>query len=159
MKKPTLDDLLKLAGEQAKGVLLELHMRQLLPTWLFVLPDGKFSVLATPWNNDAEKILARIKVKRQIKKLGPVAYSLLTEAWTASYKPEEVPGTSRYRRPADRADRREVVMAVASDGTQIKYAQWAIKRDWNDQVAALEPIQMRDGKLESWMAQMLKDPD
>jgi hypothetical protein len=148
--KPTLDQLLQLAGEHAGNVILGLR-KDLMPTWILINRQGPMNIIGTPWRNEAEKLFQRVKVKHQMEKAGTVAYSFVTEAWAAS----QAADSTDTRPPVDRPDRRECVMAVAANGTKIKYAQWEIIRDWNERVIKLKPIDMEGARLESWLAKML----
>ncbi len=51
----TIDQLLSLAANQAHLVLLGLKQPELVPSWVFIQPDGSSRVLATPFHNDGQK--------------------------------------------------------------------------------------------------------
>jgi hypothetical protein len=152
MSIPTLNALLDLAEEQARTIILKLH-HELMPSWLLIDPDGTPRVIATPWNSDLEKRVAEMALRQKMKRQKTVAYSVVTEAWLAHQKGPYKPGD---KRPMDRADRQEVVVAIASDGKETLYKSWHMRRDWTEQVVALEPIEQKGGTYESWMGQMLK---
>jgi hypothetical protein len=133
-------------------VLVNLN-QNLMPTWVVIDEAGAAHVIATPWSSDQEKEQTAQRMRRILKNFNAKAYSMVTEAWTAKAPPEWKPGEPLIR-PANRVDRTEVVIAFATDGQQIEWRQWQIKRDWNEQVMALEE-QPSGKEHESWMSQLL----
>ena len=126
----TLDDMLMLAEQQAERVLLGTR-EQLEPIWLMVTGKGEVEIIATPWNGDAQKYLA-VEAMREVMSARQVtSYSLLVEAWFAHASPEEVQNNEYSGvRPRQRNDRRECVVAIASNHWgQTKHRQMEIIRD------------------------------
>lgn len=155
-----LDKLLDLAEQQALLVRFGLK-EELMPTWLLINAQGKTKIVPTPWRNDVEKMLARVFVQGRMSKFGAVAYSFLTEAWTAQqpkdWKPED--GISEAERPMHRADRQERVIACACDGTTTKWRVWGIIRDHLEQVVKLERQEgLENDNFSGWMAELLPLP-
>jgi hypothetical protein len=149
-----LSRLADLAGEHAKRVLVDLG-QPLMPQWVLVDARGGCDIVGTPWRDDQEKELTIERLRNEMRKRKVKAYSLVIEAWTAvapkGWKEGE-PRMPNWQRP----DRREVVIAFATDGKSIQWRQWMIKRDWHDHVVALEPIPFEgDAKPSSWMSELL----
>ena len=113
----TLDDMVKVGLEQAHRTLIGTR-EQLVPTCLLCGSDGKLTILATPWDGDFEKQLAQISVKLTMKETDCVAYSMVMEAWPASYPTADTGGV----RPSQRPDRIEMVMVIATDGLHRRIA-------------------------------------
>jgi hypothetical protein len=113
----TLDEMVKLAEEQARRVLIGTR-EQLLPSWLLA-SLGDVLIVATPWGNDDDKHLV-IRAMREVMQEKQVhAYSILTEAWMVH---ERIPDgqtadSFEYRGlpPRERPDRLEAVMITAED--------------------------------------------
>jgi hypothetical protein len=156
MKADTVDTLITLAEQQARGVLLVLH-QALMPTWVIVAKKFTPYIFATPWQDDQEKEEVRIFVRRQIRRYEAHAYSFLTEAWMATAPPDWDPDKPLPKKDQamNRADRQEVVVAFATDGQKRQWRRWRIRRDWNEQVIALEPMHEDMCEPEGWMAELL----
>ena len=155
MEKSILLDLVKLAGQQARVVMVGLQ-QPLMPSWLYVDRQDRMHIVGTPWeSNDAKEGAAR-HVRWIMRKDQAVAYSLVTEAWTATQPEGWKPDQPIEVAPRDRPDRKEVVIAFATDGEHIEWKRWAIKRDWTERVVALEEEAFEEGPLESWLTQLLK---
>jgi hypothetical protein len=137
MKTPPptqIDDLLKLAFDHAKLVLIGLG-EDLMSSFVIVYPD-QIHVLQMPWANDDEKLKAVRYAREEMKKHGgALAYSFLTEAWMSKLTMPEaarVPGLDNVPPellPRNRADRQEIVSAMATNGFETKHASWTIVRD------------------------------
>jgi hypothetical protein len=151
----TLEQLVELAGRHAYSVLVERHLPALEPCWVLDEPDGQLRIIGTPWSDEHEKEIAAKIMRLHMRQHHTRAYSLVTEAWTAKAPEGWDPDTPLPQRPAERPDRQEVVIAVATDGRENQWRSWAIKRDWNERVVALEPRPM-EGELTSWMTDLLK---
>jgi hypothetical protein len=158
----TLDQLLSLAANHAHLVLLGLKQPELVPSWVFVQPDGSSKVMGTPWKDEATKRAIVAYAKAWMRNHGTVAYSLLVEAWKAELDPGEWDPDSRKPLPealraANQVNRIEIVMAMATDGKETQYKEWQIVRDWQGKVAALAPLEPEesDRKVESWLANLL----
>lgn len=155
-----LDKLLDLAEQQAFVVRFSLK-EEIMPTWLLIDAQGDTEIIPTPWKTDLEKMLARVFIQARMHKLQTVAYSFLTEAWSAQqpadWKAED--GISETERPMRRADRRESVIACACDGTTTKWRVWRIIRDHLEQVVKLERQQgLENDDFSSWMSELLPLP-
>jgi hypothetical protein len=85
-----LEAILHVAEIQARQILLELHMPSLVPIWVMVGGDGKVDILPTPWYNEEEKHGYANMVRILMRRRKVVAYSFLTEAWTARLAEDEV---------------------------------------------------------------------
>lgn len=157
MKTNTVETLITLAEQQARGVLLVLH-QALVPTWVIVAKNFTPYIFATPWKDDQEKEAMRTFIRQQIRRYEACGYSFLTEAWMAMAPPDWDPDTPlpKEERATNRADRQEVVIAFATDGQKRQWRRWHIRRNWNEQVIALEPVGEDDmSESESWIADLL----
>jgi hypothetical protein len=102
-----------------------------------------------------KKIAARM-VRHRLRKDRAVAYSLVVEAWSAHQPDGWTEDQPIDVMPRHRPDRKEVVIAFATDGQHIEWKSWATKRDWTERVTALEEEPFEPGRTESWMTQLLK---
>jgi hypothetical protein len=151
----TLKNLIELAGEQAKTVMIGLG-QDLMPSWVFIDNRGKVSILGTPWQDDSEKQLARIALQKKIKREHIVAYSFVSEAWTAT-KPAGWTLPPDYQGVRTEPDRREIVLAFATDGKEQELGVWSIHRDEKGNVFALEQSKEdNDVPMQGWMTELLK---
>jgi hypothetical protein len=113
----TLDTLLDSAEHVAREVMFK-EREQLPPTW--ILSDGKETKeIATPWRDDLERAIAKIFIADIIKEYKTVAYSFVSEVWVATETKEEYESGKPYVQPRHRPDRKEMVMAFATDGTKV----------------------------------------
>jgi hypothetical protein len=148
-----LRKLVTLAGEHALLVLTGLR-QPLVPTWVYLDGEDKTHIVGTPWHDDEEKEHAARHIRWLMRKDKAQAYSLVSEVWTAAAPPGWKPGEDLVR-PADRPDRKEMVLAFATDGEQTKWGRWQIKRDWNERVIALEEQPFDGAQPESWLNKLL----
>lgn len=149
---PTTDELetlLKAAGEQAHGIILTMG-QPLMPTWVLIDREGGAHILGTPWRNEAEKAMYRFLITRTVKKSGVRAYCFICECWIRNQDKD-----GPYIEPRLAADRREIVIAVASNGKDTQWRQWEMIRDHNEKVIKLVPVNFT-GEKESWLAELLK---
>jgi hypothetical protein len=153
----TITKLLDLAEQQARLTLTVLR-QDLMPSWVIITGSGEARIIGTPWNNEAEKEATGMYIRAQLRKTNAQAYSFVTEAWMAEAPQDWDPGTPLpdKDRPAERADRKEVVIACATDGQRTQWRQWCIVRDWNEQIRQLEPMEIGSGLTESWISDLLK---
>jgi hypothetical protein len=152
-----LDQMIELAGDQARRVLLEAKQPELLTTWMLEDDDGGVRLIATPWRDDSEKAKARAFIRDCMRANRTVRYSFVTEAWQAFEKPGEYnPEDPDWVRPRDRADRIEVVVAIACDKERSVSKSWQIIRNHLEQIIALNPLEQQEGALEGWVASMLR---
>lgn len=156
MTREQLSALVEMAGAHAELVLVKLRMRELVPTWVLVLPTGAASIVATPWRDDRSKGRMVREIKERIRKLGVVGYSFVCEAWTATVSMEEY-GNPDLVRPAQRADRREAVVAIATDGKLKEFRRWEIKRNELELITGLESGPAMGNDSESWLSELMPD--
>jgi hypothetical protein len=148
-----LTQLVEFAGEHAQRVLIGLN-KPLVPAWVMVDAKGKVEIVGTPWRNDIEKTIMVAAMRLGMRKNGIVAYSLVVEAWAASAPPGWKEGDPHVP-PAEDPKRREIVVALATDGKETVWRQWVMHRDYNEQVVKLEPEPMKAEQATSWMAGLL----
>ncbi len=119
-------ELLRLAGDHARHILLERRERQLMPSYVLIGADGLGHVVGTGWRNDDEKIAAIAQVRDLAREYRAVALSFVTEAWVTDtlHQPDAL-----TMRPSEHPQRHEVVHAFATDKNHTQMAQWQIVRD------------------------------
>ena len=107
-------------GEKhARNILLTRHKPELSPLLHFVNAKGEHQLVTMAWDNDMEKHAAMREARKIGRAMNAVAMMFIDEMWKAT---EEMPLTpwharqKEYVRPAERPDRKEVVLAVATDG-------------------------------------------
>ena len=122
-----LDLLLQQAEVRARRTLIGTR-EQLRPLLHMIHADGKESVAGVPWRDAGEKETALALVRALMRAGDVVAYSILTEAWSATppegWKPGEPLPT-----PSEGPDRLEVAVAAAYSRRRRKAAMWRIERD------------------------------
>jgi hypothetical protein len=153
MTKEQLSHLADLAGEHARAVLVELG-HDMMPCWLMIDRQGKSHIMGTPWQSQGEKNAMAALMRAEMRKLDVVAYSLVVEAWSAQ-APKGWKEGEPHTPSSEHPDRKEVVIAFATDGKQIEWRQWAIKRNWVEEVVALEPTDFDGSQAISWMTKLL----
>jgi hypothetical protein len=124
----TIDQMLSLAYGQAKNLILG-NKDQIMPVFMILTGDDEIIFVGTPWRGDNQKNMAAIMLRDMMKEKRAIAYSFLSEAWVASQPQGWKIGDAVDTLPADRPDRKEVVMAMATNGTDTKYKSWVIMRD------------------------------
>ena len=84
-----------------------------------------------------------------------VAYSFVTEAWSATVSRQEFDNPMGFVSASGHVNRREVVVACAATQEASKLAQWAIERDEAGKVTGLvsEPT---SSDFETWITKMLQ---
>jgi hypothetical protein len=135
-----------------------------MPVWLLVPAHGLPMIVGSPWKDDSDKERIRLRMRAHMKRLDVVAYSFVTEAWTATVEPDEVnweDGTLKdpSRRARNRADREEVVIACACTATETVWKQWRIVREaTTERIVDLKekPFTQSQRPPEGWLAEMLK---
>ena len=134
MKPPPVDDLLEAAIDHARRVLIGLG-EDLMSSFVIVYPT-EIHIIQTPWQNDDEKTVAVAYVRKEMTKHGgALAYSYVSEAWMSKLTMPEaarVPGLDNVPPellPRNRADRQEIVSAMATNGFETKHASWVMIRD------------------------------
>jgi hypothetical protein len=154
MTKEQLSQLADLAGEHARMVLVDLG-QDMMPCWLMIDRKGEAHIVGTPWRDEMEKDAMAAQMRAEMRRLDVVAYSLVVEAWAAQAPPGWKPGEPHI--PSELApNRKEVVIAFATDGNDIEWREWETKRNPAGEVIALEPVSMEDQGPVSWMTELLK---
>jgi hypothetical protein len=125
MPKLTLSKLVELAGEHARNVLIDKHEPHLMASYLLHGPDAS-KVIGCIWRNFAEKELVIADVKRHSRAMRATMASFVTEAWAVE-RPLEIDPTQVI--PSEEPDRREYVIACATDGKRTESRTWQIVRD------------------------------
>jgi hypothetical protein len=122
-----LDLLLQQAEVRARRALIGTR-EKLRPLLHMIHADGKESVADVPWRaGEKETTLALV---RALMRAGDVvAYSILTEAWSATPREGRKPGELLPTSPSEGPDRFEVVIAAASSRRRRKAAMWRMERD------------------------------
>lgn len=120
----TIERMLELAYGQAQNIIVG-NKEQLMPIFMVLTGDDEIIFVGTPWDGDEQKDMAIHLLKDLMKRHNATAYSFLTEAWVSAQRRDDPDRTP----PSQRADRREVVMAMATNGSDTKYRSWLIIRD------------------------------
>jgi hypothetical protein len=139
---PTIDALTNFAFQRARNALIMgARERPLLPTWLAVMPDGRIHESTTEFYGEDmrasdlhKETVARAK-RSWMRTNGVTAYAFISEAWMS-------PNDNEQRRPSEREDHVEVVVALAenSDG-EARNGVWRIVRGETGRAIKLEPIE------------------
>ena len=150
---PTLKDLIGLAEAHAKTVMIELN-QGLMPTWLYWSETGA-TIVGTPWDSEIEKKVMAMSVRQAMLRDNAKAYSMITEAWVSQAPKGWNPETDKAIRASEQPNRREVVIAFATDGTTTEWKRWEIKRDALKMVTDLKEEPFDYEKINSWMTRLL----
>jgi hypothetical protein len=117
---------------------------RLRPLLHMIHADGKESVADVPWGA-SEKETTLTLVRALMRAGDVVAYSIPTEAWSATlpegWKPSEPLPTA----PSEGPDRPDVVIAAAHSRRRRKAAMWRVDRDVDRRCTALVPMPGVDG--------------
>ena len=156
--KKSFIELLETAERHARTVLFK-RRRQLPPTWL--LSDGGNDIrkIETPWHSDGEKNLASLMLRTLIRKHNITAYCVVSEVWYAKETKENFDSGKPIVQPRKRPDRKEMVMALATDGKEVHVKSWEIVRNWNEQISELKPHPMQGAGFSGWMVSLLGTPN
>ncbi len=133
-KEEILQSLLDSAEDQAKRILLDTN-EQLVTTFVLYNPHDKMEIFACPFHNDMEKKIMLLMLRKHMREQQTIAYSHLSEAWVAK---QSHPYSDNDPRPSERPDRKEVVMAFATDGVNTKAKMWDIIRYEDGRVQRLD---------------------
>ncbi|HEX4714876.1 MAG TPA: hypothetical protein VH164_08125, partial [Ktedonobacteraceae bacterium] len=152
MTKEQLSHLADLAGEHARAVLVELG-HDMMPCWAMIDRKGKTHIMGTPWQNQGEKDAMAALMRAEMRKLDVVAYSLVVEAWAAQ-APKGWKEGEPHIPSSEHPDRKEVVIAFATDGEHIEWRQWETKRNRAGEVIALERTDFDGVQATSWMTKL-----
>lgn len=131
----TLNELLEMAHQQARRVLIGKAGEQLTPLWHLINEDGEEKVIGTPFDGEAQKRILCAYMRQFMAENHVVRYSFLSEGW-AVMLPKGIDHKT-VERPVNHPDRREMVMAFACDREQTLSRWWFIKRDRRGRVTAL----------------------
>lgn len=155
-----LKALVDLASEHAETVLVKAH-ESLMPTWLLTDGKGCLYLVGTPWRDEKEKYNAHLAMRDFVREREIVAYGFVVEAWLATRPPGWRPEPGKPApRPAEDPNRREVVMAVATNGKTQRFRTWATRRDAAGKVSALVEEEADDyaKNLFGWMCELFAEP-
>jgi hypothetical protein len=164
IQQEQLDKLLEVADRHARTVLIEFKMRRLMPTWALMTGTGEIQVVSTPWQDDREKWRYAALLRAGMRQQEVIAYSFVSEAWSATLELEEWDKeTGRPLgdlRAGSHPARQEIVMACACSATLVCWRQWRIVREaTTERIIELRerPLPESESQVESWLTQMLKD--
>lgn len=153
----TLDEMMKLAEDQARRVLLG-TTEELMPSWLFVDGAGKIQIFATPWGNTEEKHLTVEAMRAIMHTEQAQAYSLLTEAWMATVEGDEAKRPYDGPPPSERPDRQEcVVMMAANRAGEHRHVHLKIVRGKKGECAELKRIDGPEDRISTLFDNLLAD--
>ncbi len=137
----TLQMLLDMAEDQAKTVLLGTN-QSLVPIFILYQPYNKIDLVPFAFQNSEEKYLMLAILKQFMREKHTIAYSHLSEAWVAT---QAHPYSENDPPPSERPDRKEAVMAFATDGVNTKHKMWGIVRSSDGKVERLDLQPHYDG--------------
>jgi hypothetical protein len=163
LERGVVDELIDLAEGHARRVLLERRHEELLMAFCIMSADRKLQVIGAPLDGDEERNAFLTMLGNAMRASGCLAYSVVNEAWIATYSEAEAPrGSTRWpaRRPADREDRREVVVAFAADRDGEKRMKtWEIIRGPDARIADLKYLSQESdcSNLEGRFTDLLED--
>jgi hypothetical protein len=146
----TLEKLLAMAGDHARQVLIEHKARQLAPAFLYLSEGGEATIRICPWSNDTEKQLAQAALRVSMRDANVKMYSGVMEAWFSHSPPGMPIEEAKKIRASKDPNRREAVIAFATDGVKQVWQEWEIKRDWKGQIRDLAPMPI--GKEDQFMS-------
>jgi hypothetical protein len=113
----TLDEMVKLAEDQARRILIGTR-EELTPMWLLSRP-GEVRVVATPWGDNDQKHLTVLAMRAMMREEQVHAYSFLVEAWSVHERTPKGTTSENFEYsgppPSERPDRSEAVMITAED--------------------------------------------
>jgi hypothetical protein len=152
--------LLDAAETHARDVMLEMR-KQLPPTW--ILFDGKEIALAvTPWEDNLQRSLVKFYMAHMIKEQKTRAYCFISEVWVARESFEKYRSGEPIVEPRLRPDRKEMVLAFATDGKTARNHSWEIVRNYEEQITELkltEELKKGPGdRFGGWMISLLGVP-
>lgn len=121
MRDVTLDELLLLAEVAIHDLLIDQGQPNLGAIYHLVAPLGRNDLIVQClWSNDREKAAVVADVRQRAQELGAIAVLFMTEAWAAVWTPD--PGD-------DPPERREIAIAVASNGLRTEMRSWSMVRN------------------------------
>lgn len=134
----TIEKMLELAHGQAQNLIVG-NKEQIMPVFLILTGHDEIMIVGTPWQDDDQKDMAVALLRRMMASHQAKAYSFLTEAWVARQPKGWKIGDPQGSAPKNRPDRKEVVLAMASNGSSTKYKSWDIIRDQDGNCIELKP--------------------
>lgn len=130
---------------------------KLLTIFHLIKRDGSHDIIGTPWRNDKEKREAVLAICLQAIETDAIAFSFMSEVWTAVGTKEEYEQNRRIGPPPrERPDRKEAVVCLMGDAKEIQFKSWTIQRDENRICTALVENTMEGAKISSWIADALQ---
>jgi hypothetical protein len=139
-----LDLLLQQAEVSARRALIGTR-EQLRPLFHMIHANGQESLTGVPWRDDGEKETTLALVRALMRAGDVVAYSILTEAWSATPAEGWKPGELLPTAPSEGPDRLEVVIAASYSRRRRNAAMWRIERDADGRCTDLVPMAGVDG--------------
>ncbi len=86
---------------------------KIMPTWFAQThEDDNYTVFATPWGNDIEKMAYTAAIKEHYAKIKAVRYALLSETWVITREKED---NYDGEAPSEAPDRKETLTVMAED--------------------------------------------
>jgi hypothetical protein len=156
MTTPAFSELLDAAERHARTALFKKRQQHLETTW-FLLDGKNIRKLATPWRNDYERELAKVFMRNVVEQYHIPAYAYVSEVWYAKETPENF-NSDNFVQPRDRPDRKEMIIAMATDGKNVRTKAWEIVRNWNEQITALKSQSTKGFGFGGWMISLLGQP-
>jgi hypothetical protein len=132
MPAPTLTEMLDLAEDHARRVIIQQQM-EMIPMFDLRNAEGLAFIVAGEFTGETREEVVACKdaiaalVRKMIAEHKVVQYSFLSEAWMIVRPPHWEEGMSPP--PSEADDRIEVVMATATDGKTYLSRRWRIKRE------------------------------
>jgi hypothetical protein len=139
-----LDLLLQQAEVSVRSALIGTR-EQLRPLFHMIHANGQESLTSVPWRDEGEKETTLALVRALMRAGDVVAYSILTEAWSATPREGQKPDEPLPTSPSEWPDRVEVVIAAASSRRRRKAAMWRIQRDADGRCTGLVLMAGVDG--------------
>lgn len=129
--------MIETAGRFAEVALVGKPDAQL--TAIYRLENGRDEVVlvSCPWTDEALKQSIILQVREIAAEHGAIRFCLIDEAW-ASFYPAGTDIGSLPDPPSQRPDRREIVIAVASDGVNTESVTWTIVRSADGVIERLD---------------------
>ena len=118
----TLEQMIDLAVEHAKNVLIGRADAQITPCFLLESRTGARMLFSTPWRSDIEKQIMTRALGATMRERDILRYSFISEAWMATMPRGDLTLEDLDKKrfadeemPRNRSDRIEVVMIMAAD--------------------------------------------
>jgi hypothetical protein len=122
-----LDTLLKMMGDHAHRVLLEIGDAELKPVY-HIIGDESL-VIGCAWRDETEKLLMLKFIKGKARELNATMMGFVCEMWMSKYEGPNMPSNlDRVVPPSQDPNRLEGVIASVTDGTETKVKCWQIIR-------------------------------